>query len=66
MAKQKPEQKTETTEPKFAVKALRPHAKQLFGVPVEVFDGAFHGEEGEFTKDEAKSKIEAFLKKEVK
>lgn len=55
-----------STELKFNIAALRKHCKELFGVEPEVFDGAFYAQTGEFTKQEAQTKIEQFLKKEVK
>ena len=51
---------------KFPIDQLRAHCQKLFDVPQMVFDGALFGEQGELTKDEAKEKIETWLKKEVK
>jgi hypothetical protein len=54
-------------EQKFDIIALRKHCRELFGVQPEVFDGAFALEtRREFSKEEAKEKIDNFLKKEVK
>lgn len=50
---------------KFEVAELRKHCRQLFQVNPEVFDGAFFGVIGKFTKSEAKKKIDTFLKKKV-
>ena len=51
---------------KFPISQLRAHCQELFGVSPVVFDGAFFGAQGEMTKDEAKKRIDAWLKKEVK
>ncbi|WP_309087202.1 hypothetical protein [Domibacillus sp.] len=51
----------------FPLYQLREHSQELFGVKVEIFDGVFHGaKETEMTKTEAKRRITAFLKREVK
>lgn len=51
--------------PKFSKETLRKHCQALFGVPTEVFDGAFFNHEAMMTKEEAQRKINRFLKKEV-
>lgn len=57
---------TAPSEPaKFNIGDLRAHAKELFGVNPEIFDGAFFGVTGTFTKAEAKQKIADFLNKKV-
>ncbi|OES45811.1 hypothetical protein [Domibacillus iocasae] len=54
-------------EAKFLLYELREHARELFGVKPEVFDGVFSkAEETEITKTEAERRIKAFFKKEVK
>lgn len=60
-------EKTAAEETKFHLFQLREHSQSLFGVKPEVFDGAFfNAKETQVTKSEAKKRIEAFLKKEVK
>ncbi|WP_046180387.1 hypothetical protein [Domibacillus tundrae] len=55
------------TETAFPLYQLREHASELFGVKPEIFDGVFAEEtEAAITKTEAKKRITAFLKKEVK
>ncbi|MET3292256.1 hypothetical protein EDM56_12020 [Brevibacillus fluminis] len=50
----------------FRVERLRANAKDLFDVPVEVFDGAMHGlSKAKITKVEATERIREFLSKEV-
>lgn len=53
-------------ETKFTPAQLRDYSQAVFVVSQMVFDGAFYGAQGEFTKTEAKDRIEAWLKKEVK
>ena len=53
-------------ETKFPIAQLRAHCQELFGVSQVVFDGAFFDVDGEIAKKEAKKKIDAWLKKEVK
>lgn len=62
---EKPETKT-SPEAKFEVSELRRHCKELFGVKPEVFDGAFFGVTGKYSKSEAETKIKNFLRKKVK
>lgn len=52
----------------FPVSELSKHCRELFGVNPEVFAGAFFDAKSDeqFTKEQAKEKIEKFLKKEVK
>lgn len=51
---------------KFPIEQLRTHCQNLFGISQVVFDGAFFDTEGEMTKEEAKKRIDSWLKKEVK
>jgi hypothetical protein len=62
------ETKKETgKETAFPLYQLREHSRELFNVKPEVFDGAFAtAKEETITKSEAKSRINAFLKKGVK
>jgi hypothetical protein len=53
-------------ETKFPIAQLRAHCQELFGVSQVVFDGAFFDVDGEIAKKEAKKRIDAWLKKEVK
>lgn len=58
--------KTVQAEPKFTIEKLREGSKAAFKVEVEVFDGAFHGKTGEFTRNGAQKIILDFLNKEVR
>lgn len=53
-------------EEKFPIDQLRKHCEELFGVSPVIFDGAFFNAKGEFSKTEAKKKIDDWLKKEVR
>ncbi|MGG3801791.1 hypothetical protein [Metabacillus fastidiosus] len=54
-------------EPKFYIHELREHSQEIFSVKPEILDGAlFDYKDIKITKNEAKKRIESFLKKEVK
>ena len=64
-------QQTNTSKDKdsitFPLSELSKHSRELFGVNPEVLAGAFYDAKSDdlFSKEEAKVKIEKFLKKEV-
>lgn len=60
-----PEEEVSKTIYEFDV--LREHSRDLFGVNGEILDGAFYNQPKQaMTIGEAKEKVKAFLKKEVK
>lgn len=66
-AEVKEEETAEATETAYPLFQLREHSREVLGVKPEIFDGVFAtATEKELTKSEAKKRIEAFLKKEVK
>lgn len=51
---------------KYPIERLRSHAATLFGVALEVFDGALYGvQDVELSKSEVEQKIKVFLEREV-
>lgn len=51
---------------KFPIEQLRAHCQELFEVSQVIFDGAFFDAKGDMTKEDAKKRIDSWLKKEVK
>jgi hypothetical protein len=51
---------------KFPIEQLRAHCQELFEISQVVFDGAFFDVKGDMTKEDAKKRIDSWLKKEVK
>jgi len=61
------ERAAEDAEVRYSAESLRRHAMKLFQVNPEIVDGALYGADGDaFTIKEAQSRIEAYLKREVK
>lgn len=54
-------QESISEELKYPLDKLRESSKELFGVSMAVFDGALYGHSGEFSKEEIKKIIEAWL-----
>ncbi|WP_139489383.1 hypothetical protein [Brevibacillus dissolubilis] len=53
-------------EPTYTLDSLRRSSQNLFGVPVEVFDGAVYGmAQKRLSKSEARALIQQFLTREV-
>lgn len=68
MSKEKENKKIKSVKTStFDVASFREHSQELFGVKPEVIDGVFfNAKNGEkFTKEEAKRKVEAFLRRKV-
>lgn len=64
--KKAPKKAAKETETAFPLYQLREHARELFGVKPEVFDGVFStAKEEALTKTEAEKRIKAFFEKEV-
>lgn len=62
-----PEEKPANPEPKYELKKLRENCVKLFGVTTSTFDGAMHScNEKELTVNEAKKRIDTWLKRHVK
>lgn len=60
------EQQEQPGELTFRLERLREFSQDLFGVPVEIFDGAMHGaNQSKATKSEVKKRIDDFLSREV-
>ena len=54
--------------PSYSVQEFKQNSMELFGVHPEVIDGALHGGDvtQEYTVDEMKAKVKAFLEKPLK
>lgn len=56
---------TKLSEPALEMEVWRMYSPMLFKVQPEIFDGAFHGKSGQFTKTECLDIIKEFLNKPI-